>query len=122
MKSLWIVAVAALASLWPSGNVGSFITLRATITVKATHQPVHSGSIVMEDAVILITDTGDPKEDIVNIKVFTLSETLVMNITGCGSPSCGDNLSSLSPGNYEVRVYTDESNTFSDIIAVGYPE
>ena len=75
MKSLLIVAVAALASLWPSGNVGSFITLRATITVKATHQPVHSGSIVMEDAVILITDTGDPKEDIVNIKVFTQSET-----------------------------------------------
>lgn len=76
----------------------------------------------MEDAIILLTDTNDPKENIINIKVFTLSGDLALDISGCGAPSCQNSLGSLSPDDYEVRVYTDEQDTFSKVVTVGHPD
>ena len=68
MKSLLIVALAALAGLWPEGTFQRLMTSQSALTVAASNDSILSGSIVMEDAIILLTDTGDPKENIVTIR------------------------------------------------------
>lgn len=124
MKSLFIAAIAAMINLCPVGAIQHApveITAFETHAVTASEADCTvSWSIVMQDAIILLTDTGDPRENIDKIEVFPLgSGTPVKTVNGCYNTSCTTDLSLLTPGYYHVEVETDLNNTFSANVTVG---
>lgn len=105
---------------------GSIPALEMTVKTRwelVTDDPAASRftgpSIVMEDAIMLHTSTGDTSEVIDLIEIFSRSGNKVKTIVGCGSNTCRDSLTDLIPDAYEAVVTTDLQNTFNDFITVG---
>lgn len=76
-------------------------------------------SIVMEDEVMLVTDTDDPDDWTKVIKVYTIMGILVLETNACQSQQCQTNLSALSPGQYVVVLMTTKGNTYTQTVYVG---
>ena len=78
------------------------------------------GSIGVEDVIYLAVDSGDPNDDINNVKMYTnaFKTHLVASFNGCGDYHCKYNLQTegLSSGNYYVVVTTETSYTFNGFI------
>ncbi len=106
MKTLLIAAFAALSCL---GSFESPTATRNNVPQSGAH---FFYSIIMED-VIMKTDTGNPSETITRIEVFCSTAQPVLDIEGCGLPSCSTDLSSLGSGAYSVRVTKDTGGTFT---------
>lgn len=80
-----------------------------TTPAPAYYRTAPMGSIVMEDAIMMLVDTGNPSVTIATVKVYDSSETLVLTASHCYSDTCRITLSSLPSGDYDVFVETNNS-------------
>lgn len=110
MKTFLIAAFAALSCLCSFESS----SLPPTTLNSVPHSGGHFfNSIVMEDAIMMRTDTWNPSETITRIEVFRSVAQPVLDVEGCGLSSCSTDLSALSSGTYSVRVTKDSGGTFS---------
>ena len=76
-------------------------------------------SIVMEDEVMLVTDTQDPDDDTKVIQVYTTMGNLVLESSACKTQHCRLDLSVLAPGPYLAVLITSKGRIYSQIVPVG---
>lgn len=124
MKSLIFVAMATMLHLLPVGKAPelslSISNHTSTIIHSLQNSQTSGYSIVIQDSIILLTDTNDEKEHIEQIDIYISgSSTPVKTIEGCYASSCSHNLSELATGPYSVVVQTDLGSTFSGNVFVG---
>ncbi|MEN0004520.1 MAG: hypothetical protein AAF798_10260 [Bacteroidota bacterium] len=79
--------------------------------------PSVASSIVITDDSILITQTGNPSENIVSIQLHD-GATLITTMLGCKQPKCSNDLSGIASGSYQATVFTDAGNQFSSMISI----
>ena len=123
MKTVLFAAVAAMISLCPfereQTSIKHHIYDMATTSCSINVDRSYARSIVMQDAIILLTDTGNNSEDIEEIEIFELgASTPIRTVYGCYAPSCLIDLSVLASGDYHIVVKTDLQNSFSGNIVL----
>lgn len=94
MKIILIVALATLGMLLPMPN-------SASADAPASH------TVVVQDVVVLLTDSGNPSEVIQLVEVYDGSGNVVLSSTGNGTSRLETELSSLADGTYDVDVTTN---------------
>lgn len=93
MKTILIVALATLGMLLPVPN-------SASVDAPASH------TIVVQDATVLLTDSGTSSEVIQLVEVYDGNGNVVLSSTGNGTSRLETDLSSLADGTYDVDVTT----------------
>jgi len=94
MKTILIVALATLGMLLPVPN-------SASMDAPASH------TIVIQDATVLLKDSGTSSEVIQLVEVYGGNGNVVLSSTGNGTSRLETDLSSLADGTYDVDVTTN---------------
>lgn len=76
-------------------------------------------SIVMEDAILMMTSTDETNGDITGIVVAESTGPVVFFSSGCNASKCYTDLSSLPKGYYNVQVNTSSGHSFSGMVMAG---
>ncbi len=116
MKFLFLnLMVSVIITLW-----SGFDTIRVSSKSNTYNSLVVSadGIIVMEDEVMLRTDTNDSNDTTEKIDVYSLLRIRLLSIISCQSKVCYTDLSLLPSGNYRVVLTTVEGKTYETTIIV----
>jgi len=101
--------------------IAAFFTLMAGSLSLSSADKAGGGSIVIEDDIVMIVDSGDPGEDVTEVGIYEsgfLDGEPVSTLETCDVPVCTLDVSHLSAGIYWVEAETEFSNTITDYIVI----